>query len=119
MSGQFLIRGRVGVQKTQEKLQDLLVQVRPLSFEADGSRIVEFSLFSVNEFLTSSSLAMGRHSISRYHVLMAPAQTIVAQAWVGALVHLDGNISIASRTFLLPSTSQSTGWSMRGSRVCR
>ena len=27
MSGQFLIRARVGVQKTQEKLQDLSVQV--------------------------------------------------------------------------------------------
>jgi hypothetical protein len=27
MSGKFLIHGRAGVQKTQEKLQDLLVQV--------------------------------------------------------------------------------------------
>ena len=56
---------------------------------------------------------MGRHSISRYHVLMALAHTIVAQAWIGALVHLDENISIASRTFLFPTMSQSTAWRMR------
>ena len=57
------------------------------------SQVVQFSHFSVKEFLTSGRLAMGRHTISRYHILMTPAHTIVAQACLGALLHLDENVT--------------------------
>lgn len=51
-----------------------------------GSRVVEFSQFSVKEFLTSSRLSTRRHSISRYHVRISTAHTTVAQACLGALL---------------------------------
>jgi Ankyrin repeats (3 copies) len=61
--------------------------------EVHGSRVVQFSHFSVKEFLISNRLAMGRLTISRYHVLMTPAHTMVAQACLGALLHLDENVT--------------------------
>ncbi|KAH9046075.1 ankyrin repeat-containing domain protein [Lactarius hengduanensis] len=55
----------------------------------NGSRIVQFSHFSVQEFLTSSRLSGSRPNISRYHVLLGPAHTILAQACLSALLRLD------------------------------
>ena len=54
-----------------------------------GSQIVQFSHFSVKEFLTSSRLAESKQEISRYHVSMTPAHTLVAKACLGILLHLD------------------------------
>ena len=60
---------------------------------AEGSEVVQFSHFSVKEFLTSTRLAKTTDAISRYHVSMTPAHTLVAQACLGLLLHLDGSIS--------------------------
>ena len=69
--------------------------------ESDESRIVEFSHFSVKEFLTSYQLASSNGDISRYHIDLEPAHIILAQACMSVLLRWDdlveeggiGNIS--------------------------
>jgi len=56
----------------------------------DGdSQVVQFSHFSVKEFLTSNRLACSSGDVSRYHILLSPAHTILAQACLGVLLCLD------------------------------
>ena len=55
-----------------------------------GSRVVQFSHFSVKEFLTSTRLATSSQDVSHYHITLKPAHTILAQACVSALLVLDG-----------------------------
>ena len=59
----------------------------------DGSPVIQFAHFSVKEYLTSGRLAEAKNTISRFHVSMTPAHTIVAQACLGVLLHLDENIT--------------------------
>ena len=56
-----------------------------------GSRVVQFSHFSVREFLTSTRLAT-KEGILRYHILLQPAHTLLAQASLGVLLHLDSHV---------------------------
>ena len=53
----------------------------------------QFAHFSVKEYLTSARLAGEKDAISRFHVSMTPAHTIIAQACLGVLLHLDENIT--------------------------
>jgi len=56
----------------------------------DGeSRIVQFSHFSVKEFLTSIRTAESSRDISCFHIVLEPAHTILAQACLGVLLRLD------------------------------
>ena len=48
--------------------------------EAGNSRVVQFSHFSVKEFLTSSRLATATSDVSYYHIALGPAHTILAKA---------------------------------------
>src|SRR6266478_1933244 len=58
-----------------------------------GSRVIQFSHFSVKEFLTSARLAEANDIICRrYHISMTPAHTLIAQACLGLLLHLDKNV---------------------------
>ncbi len=57
--------------------------------ESDESRIVQFSHFSVKEFLTSARLATSSGDVSRFHVVLEPAHTILAQACMSVLLRLD------------------------------
>jgi ankyrin repeat protein len=59
----------------------------------DGAPVLQFAHFSVKEYLTSTRLAEERDTISRFHVSMTPAHTIVAQACLGILLDLDENIT--------------------------
>ena len=63
--------------------------------EAGGSRLVQFSHFSVKEFLTSPRLATGGGEVSNYHIDSGPAHAILAQVCVGVLlqtqVDIDGH----------------------------
>jgi ankyrin repeat protein len=60
----------------------------------DGSPVIQFSHFSVKEFLTSSRLAESSHIIlRRYHVSMALAHTLAAQSCLSMLLHLEKNIT--------------------------
>ena len=54
-----------------------------------GSRVVQFSHFSVKEYLTSTRLATSSGDFSRYHVDLEPAHTILAQACMGVLLQSD------------------------------
>ena len=60
--------------------------------ESDGSRIVQFSHFSVKEFLTSDRLAASSGAISRYHIVLEPAHTILAQACLSVLLRSDDRV---------------------------
>ena len=54
------------------------------------SRVVQFSHFSVKEFLTSSRLAQSPHGdISRFRIDLEPAHTLMAQACLATLLRLD------------------------------
>ena len=57
------------------------------------SRVVQFSHFSVKEFLTSDRLATSTIDASHYHhILLEPSHTIMAQACLSVLLRLDSHI---------------------------
>ena len=59
----------------------------------DGdSRVVQFSHFSVKEFLTANRLADPIRDVSRYHIQLEAAHTILAQSCFGVLLRLDDSI---------------------------
>ena len=58
----------------------------------DDSRIVQFSHFSVKEYLMSSRLAEQSKDVSQYHIQLEPAHTILAQACLGVLLRLDNSV---------------------------
>ena len=58
--------------------------------EADDSRVVQFSHFSVKEYLTSERLATSSMDVLRYHINLEPAHTILAQACLSVLLQPDG-----------------------------
>jgi ankyrin repeat protein len=59
----------------------------------DGdSQVVQFSHFSVKEFLTSDRLARSSDDVSRYHILLETAHTLIAQACLGVLLRLDDGV---------------------------
>jgi len=53
------------------------------------SRAVQFSHFSVKEFLTSPRLATPSRDVSRYHIDLEPSHTVMAQACLSVLLRLD------------------------------
>jgi ankyrin repeat protein len=60
----------------------------------DGSPVIQFSHFSVKEFLTSTRLSKADdENLLRYFVSATPAHTLVAQACLGILLHLDMTIT--------------------------
>jgi len=61
-------------------------------FESGDSRVVQFSHFSVKEFLTSSRFAASGGDLSRYHVALEPAHTILARACLSILLRSDDAI---------------------------
>ncbi|KAH9053695.1 hypothetical protein EDB87DRAFT_202491 [Lactarius vividus] len=59
----------------------------------DGdSRVVQFSHFSVKEFLTSNRLASSLGDESRFHIRLESAHKILAQASLGVLLRLDERV---------------------------
>jgi ankyrin repeat protein len=60
--------------------------------KTEDSRIVQFSHFSVKEFLMSSRLAESSRDVSHYHIELEPAHTIIAQACLGVLLQLDDRL---------------------------
>jgi hypothetical protein len=78
----------------EEQEQALLTSCSSLIavVEAEESRIVQFSHFSVKEFLTSNRLATSNGDISRYHIDLEPAHTILAQACLSVLLWSDDGV---------------------------
>ena len=60
--------------------------------ETRASRVVQFSHFSVKEFLTSNRLAASSGEVFLYHISLEPAHTIFAQACMGALLWPDDRV---------------------------
>jgi ankyrin repeat protein len=59
----------------------------------DGdSRVVQFSHFSVKEFLTADRLAEPMREVSRYHIRLEAAHTILVRACLGVLLQLDDHV---------------------------
>ena len=59
----------------------------------DGdSRVVQFSHFSVKEFLTADRIAEPIRDVSRYHIRLEAAHTILVRACLGILLQLDDRI---------------------------
>jgi ankyrin repeat protein len=61
--------------------------------DMDGSRVVQFSHFSVKEFLTSDRLAGAKKILSGYHIAPHSAHTVLAQASLSVLLQLDASIN--------------------------
>ncbi len=76
--------------------------------DLDGSPVVQFSHFSVKEFLTSTRLADLREGLSRFYILPQSAHTILAQASLSVLLHLDSFVdkSYAEKLPLAPYAAQ-------------
>jgi hypothetical protein len=59
-----------------------------------GHKLVQFSHFSVKEFLTSERLAKANDTtLHGYHISETPAHTLAAQACLGYLLHLDMDVT--------------------------
>ena len=80
--------------RLEDKEQELLSACPSLITIAGSrdSRVVQFSHFSVKEFLTSDRLAASSEDISRYHVLLDAAHMTLAQASLGSLLRLDDRV---------------------------
>jgi ankyrin repeat protein len=57
-----------------------------------GRQVVQFSHFSVKEYLTSERISTAEERLSFYHVLPEPAHTILAHASLSVLLQLDDKI---------------------------
>ena len=67
----------------------------------DGAQVVQFSHFSVKEFLTSSRIGDSSADVSRFHILLEPAHTNLAKACLGVLLRLgdvvdEGHVEVKS-----------------------
>jgi ankyrin repeat protein len=63
---------------------------------SNHARVVQFSHFSVKEYLTSPRLARSPYGdVSRFHITRVPAHTVMAQACLGTLLRLDDNNGVA------------------------
>jgi ankyrin repeat protein len=59
----------------------------------DGDlRVIQFSHFSVKEFLTSNRLGASKGDTSDFHIIPEPAHATLAQACLGILLQLDGSL---------------------------
>jgi hypothetical protein len=56
-----------------------------------GSRVIQFSHFSVKEYLMSSRIAEAGNAVSQYQVLLGPANAAVANACLAVLLKLSPN----------------------------
>jgi ankyrin repeat protein len=66
-----------------------------------GDQVVQYSHFSVREFLIGNRLASSQH-ISRYHVLPRPSHTFLAKACLTVLLHLSTRIHKKSVKKMFP-----------------
>ena len=62
-----------------------LITIVPADYDSD-SPVVQFSHFSVKEFLMSDRLSTLSKDISRYHIVLEDANTLIASACLGVLL---------------------------------
>ena len=80
--------------RSENPQEDVLSICSSLIMVADAgqSRVIQFSHFSVKEFLTSERLAAFQGEISQVYVGDEPAHTTLAQACLATLLRLDGSL---------------------------
>jgi hypothetical protein len=78
----------------QEQVLLTLCSSLIITAETDDSRVVQFSHFSVKEFLTSERLATSSEDVSCYHIDLEPAHTILAQACMSVLLLPDNSVRV-------------------------
>jgi hypothetical protein len=61
--------------------------------DQEDTQVVQFSHFSVKEFLTSPRLARSNSDVSRFHIPFEPAHTILAKACLGVLLRFDDRLN--------------------------
>ena len=78
----------------EDEEQALLTSCSSLitTVKTDDSRVVQFSHFSVKEYLTSDRIATSSGDVSRYHIDLEPAHTILAQACMSVLLQPDNRV---------------------------
>ena len=59
----------------------------------DGSQVIQFTHYSVKEYLTSTRITREKETVSRFHISMTSAHTMVAQGCLGVLLHLGENVT--------------------------
>jgi ankyrin repeat protein len=64
--------------------------------QAGDSQVVQFSHFSVKEFLTSPRLATASGEVSNYYIDFEPAHTVLAQACLGALLQIQDSVEVCT-----------------------
>jgi hypothetical protein len=76
--------------RSEDQEQALLIACSSLIaiVETGDSRVVQFSHFSVKEFLTSSRLSIASGEVSAYRIDLENAHTILAQACLGVLLNI-------------------------------
>ena len=57
--------------------------------DSGHSRVIQFSHFSVKEYITSERLSTASGDVSQYHIAMEPAHLILARSCFGVLLNLD------------------------------
>jgi ankyrin repeat protein len=71
-----------------------LVSVVDIGNYREKCEVIQFSHFSIKEFLMSKRFAdKGDDISSHFHILNTPAHTLIARACLGILLHLDKNIT--------------------------
>jgi ankyrin repeat protein len=65
---------------------------------ADDSHVVQFSHFSVKEFLLSDRLSTSTNDISQYHIVPEDANTLIARACLGVLLRDPSDENAAATT---------------------
>jgi hypothetical protein len=78
----------------EDQEQALLTSCSSLiaTVKSGASRVVQFSHFSVKEYLTSTRLATSSGDVLRYHIALEPAHMILAQACMSALLRSDDRV---------------------------
>jgi ankyrin repeat protein len=61
--------------------------------DVDGYSVIQFAHFSVKEYLTSKRVTESQETISRFHISTTLAHTIIAQACLSVLLHIDENVT--------------------------
>ena len=79
----------------------MVVIVGGIDGDSSRGRVVQFSHFSVKEFLTSDRLANLEADISRFHIHPDPAHTVVSQACLAILLQRDDEGRVKSSSPLL------------------
>ena len=90
-----------------------------------GYLVIQFSHFSVKEYLMSARLAKATDGVSRFYVSVAEAHTIIARACLGCLLHFNEDVTLAhlekfplaeyaARNWVEHARFESVAWEMQG-----